>query len=215
MIGSFASSYRTANMYKKGIWILFVAVVASLLWWGKNLFHPRAAKPTQQNSCLSARKGMLDVAVLRALLPGKRWKYQYTLDKHSCFAEKKKEGRFVISEYVFDLCAWDTLQLPPLDGFRKSFRKDFSGICYNWYADSAGVRIPVGYHSRNPYFVLFADTLKRAPTSSLMIYGKDAKGDLYITKLNADTLVINYGEILKNKQGEDDWGFEDLFVATK
>ena len=48
-----------------------------------------------------------------------------------------------------------------------------------------------------------------------MIYGKDAKGDLFITKLSADTLVINYGEILKNKQGEDDWGFEDLFVATK
>ncbi|SHG65458.1 hypothetical protein SAMN04488109_1263 [Chryseolinea serpens] len=202
-------------MYKKAIWILLVAVVAGLLWWKKILFHARVTIPTQQSSCLSMRKDTLDVAVLRALLPGKRWKYQYTLDKHSCFAKKKKEGRSVISEYVFELCAWDTLQLPPLDGFRKSFRKNFSGICYRWYADSAGIRIPVGYHSRNPYFVLFAFTLKRAPESSLMIYGKDAKGDLFITKLSADTLVINYGEILKNKQGEDDWGFEDLFVATK
>jgi hypothetical protein len=201
-------------MHKNAIWIFLVAIVAGLLWWGKNLFHSRVAKPRQQSGCLSMRKDTLDVAVLRALLPGKSWKYQYTMDRHSCFA-KRKEGRSLISEYVFELCTWDTLQLPPLDGFKKTFRKSFSGICYRWYADSAGVRIPLEHRSRNPYFVLFADSLRRSPHSHLSVYGKDGHAYLLITKLSADTLVINYGEILKNKQGEDDWGFEDLFVATK
>lgn len=206
--------FLLASMHKKTIWIFLVAIAAALLWSGKNRLHPRVAKPAQQNGCLSIREDTLDVAVLRTLLPGKRWKYLYTIDKHNCFAEKKR-GRFFPSEYVFELCAWDTLQLPPIDLFKKGPSKNFSAICFRSYADSAGIRIPVGHWRRNPYLILLTDPLRRAPHSFLAVIGKDASDDLLITKLNADTLVIDNRQGIKNKQGKYDWGFKDLFIATK
>jgi len=200
-------------MQKKAIWILLVVIAAGLLLWGKVLFHPRVDKPTKQNDCLSIRKDMFDLAALRTFLPGKKWKYQYTLDKHNCFVEKH-EKPFFPNEYVFEFCAWDTLQLPPIDAFKKGPWKSFSGICYRWYSDSAGVRIP-GFGERNPYLILFTDPLRRAPHHNLSVYGKDAKSELFITKLSADTLVIEYGEVIEDEQGNYIDGFKNLFVASQ
>ena len=157
--------------------LLMITFLATLLFF--------CDKATRQDTCpkikwdsRSFRK--LDELSMKDLLIGKNWIYQYSMNEDSCFLTKG--DRCFPIKYVFRGCPSDSL--PEILNTRSLDL--FSAVCYQTYGDSIQDN-GTNLIENNFAFIRKFDELG---IFNIAYYGVYTKGEIYITKVNTDTLVI-------------------------
>jgi len=122
----------------------------------------------------------LDESSMKDLLTDKEWIYQYSMHEDSCFLVKG--DRYLPIRYVFRGCPADSLP----ETLRAKSLDPFSGVCYKTYGDSTQDNGSNLIESNFAVIRKFDDL----GIFNIVYYGIYTNGEIYVTKVNADTLVI-------------------------